>query len=196
MRDSEQTSGKHAPRPGSGLGVFLLKAAVLFVVITGGVVAGFVIANHLSKRNVAGGFDIGASGLLNQTSVAVGDTLPDISVRDERDSTLALAPVVEGRKAILGFVSNGCEPCDDLLEFLEERKVREAGRCLVVLLAAGIQGYQAEGYNVFRVDRPTIDQLKIRIFPTVIGMEPDGTVAFVSSGFSRLMTAPVIDKHL
>jgi hypothetical protein len=196
MTGTEPTADKQALKPGSGFGMFLLKAAVLFVVITAGVAAGFLIANHLAKRDVAGGFEIGVSDLLNQTSLAVGDTLPEITVLDERDSTLALKPLVQGRKAIVGFVSRGCEPCEELMEFLEERHVREKGRCRVILLAAGIQGYEAEGYDVFRVGRPAIDTLKIRIFPTVIGLDPDGKVTFVSSGFSRLLTAPVIDKHL
>lgn len=196
MTGSEQTTDKHASRLGTSFGILLLKAVVLFVVIAGGVATGFLVANHLSKRDVVGGFEIEPSDLLNQTALAIGDTLPDITVLDGRDSTLALTPLVRGHKAILGSVSRGCEPCDELLEFLEERNLREAGRCGVVLLAAGVQRYEAEGYDVYRIDRPTIDELKIRIFPTVIGMNPDRTVAFVSSGFSRVMTAPVIDKHL
>lgn len=195
MTRSEQTTNKHSAKPGSGFGVFLLKAVVLFVVITGGVAMGVLLANHLSKRDVAGRFDTHAFDVLNQTSLEVGDSLPDISLHDERDSTLALTPLVRGRKAILGFVSRGCEPCDELVEFLEERNARGTSRHRVVLLAVGMQGYEAGGFDVFRVDRPTIDELNIRIFPTVIGLDRDGKVAFVSSGFSHLMTAPLIDRH-
>jgi hypothetical protein len=196
MRGSEHTTDEHSAKPGPGFGVFLLKAVVLFVVITGGVAMGVLLANHFSKRDVAGRFDTHVLGVLNQTSLEVGDSLPAINLHDERDSTLALTPLVRGRKAILGFVSGGCEPCDELVEFLKERNVPEAGRCRVLLLAVGMQGYQAEGFDVFRVDRPIIDELKVRIFPTVIGLDADGKVAFVSSGFSHLMTAPLIDRHL
>jgi hypothetical protein len=64
-----------------------------------------------------------------------------------------------------------------------------------VFLAAGIQGYDAPGFDIFRAGPPTIEELKIRIFPTVIGLDPDGSITFVSSGYSHVMTAPVIDKH-
>jgi hypothetical protein len=193
---SEDSPDKPAAKTGYGFGGFLLKAAILFVVIAGGVAPGFLVANRLSRRDVAGGFDFGPSNLLNQTALAMGDSLPDISIRDGRDSTVALTPLVAGHKAVLAFVSFGCEPCEDLIEFLADRGVTGDGPCRVVLLAAGVQGYEAPGFDVFRVDRPTIDDLEIRIFPTVIGLNPDGRVAFISSGFSRVMTAPVIDKYL
>ena len=196
MTDPEQSTGKPSPRPESGFGAFLLKALVLFVVITAGVAIGFLIASHISKRDVAGQFDTQIADALNQTSLAVGDSLPDINVRDEGDSTLALTSLVRGRKAILAFVSEGCEPCGELLEFLKERCNRGKGRCEVVVLAVGVQGYEAQGFDVFSVDRPTTDELRINIFPTAIGLNPDGTIAFVSSGFSPLMTTPLIERHL
>lgn len=196
MTGSEQDTDGHAAKSGSGFWGYVLKAAVLFVVIAGGVAAGFLIANHLVNRQAARGFDFKPSDLLNQSALAIGDTLPDITVCDECDSTLALVPVVSGCKTILGFVSRGCEPCDELVEFLKERHLPQSGRCQVVLLAAGIQGYDAQDFDIYRVSRPTIDTLQIRIFPTVIGLNPDGRVTFVSSGFSRVMTGPVIDKHL
>jgi hypothetical protein len=193
---AEEPAAKVPPRGGSNFGGFALKAIALFVVIAGGVTTGFLVANRISSRGHAQVFDGTLSDLLNQTTLAVGDTLPDFAVRDGRDSTLALAPIVRGHKTILAFVSRGCEPCEDLVEFLTERDIAKKGPCKVVLLAAGVQGYEAPGYDVFRVDRPTIDELRVRIFPTVIGLHSDGKIAFVSSGFSRLMTAPVIDKYL
>lgn len=166
---------------------------MLFVVITAGVAVGFLIANHLSKRDVAGRFDIQASDVLNQTSLVVGDSLPDIKVRDEGDSTLTLKSLVRGRKAILGFVSEGCDLCQELVEFLDEHST---DRCRVVILAVGTEVYQAGSFDIFRVDRPDTDRLKINIFPAVIGLNPDGKIAFVSSGFSPLMTTPLIERHL
>jgi hypothetical protein len=187
---------KQPAGPGSGFGGFLLRAAVLFVVITAGVAAGFLIASHLSRRDVSGGFDLRPVDLANRTNLSVGDTFPDISVRNQQDSALVLAPLVRGRKAILGFVSRGCEPCDELQKFLKAQDTIKMGRCRVLLLAAGVQGYEAEDFDVFLVDRPTIDELDIHIFPTVIGLDADGKITFVSSGFSRVITAPVIEKHL
>ena len=161
MTNSEHKIGGRPSKPGSDFGGFLLKAIVLFVVIAGGVAAGFLIANHLSRRGIAGGFALELSDLPNQTGLAVGDIFPDITVRDEQDSVLVLTPLVRDSKTVLGFVSKGCEPCDELRKFLCGHDAVSAGRCRVVLLAVGIQGYDAGGLDVFRIDRPTIDELEI-----------------------------------
>jgi hypothetical protein len=183
-------------RSGSGFGGFLVRAAVLFVVIVGGVATGFLIASHLSKRGDALVFNLEASGLLNRTALSEGDDFPDIHIRDEGDTAVALTPMFEGRRAILGFVSRGCEPCDELLEFFEEKGFPRPGDPRIVLLSVGVQRYESKGFECFRVERSAIDTLEIRMFPTVIGLDSDGKVSFVSSGFSRDIIAPVIGRHL
>jgi hypothetical protein len=179
-----------------GFGLFLLKAGILFIVIVGGVVVGFLIAGHLNRRGVAGEFELGSAGLLNRTALKVGDVFPEVNVGDGQNDTIPLMPELGGRKAILCFVSRGCEPCVDLVSFLKENGLPAPSRSRVVLLAAGIQGYESGDFDCFLVDRPTIDELGIRMFPTVIGVDPEGRVAFVSSGFSRALTAPIIEEHL
>jgi hypothetical protein len=164
--------------------------------MAGGVAAGFLIANHLSRRGIAGGPALEPSDLPNQISLAVGDSFPDLTVRDGEDSLLALGPFILDCKTVLGFVSKGCEPCDELRKYLQGHDAVRTGACKVVLLAVGVQGYDAGGFDVYRVDRPTIDELEIHIFPTVIGLTPGGKIVFVSSGFSRVMTAPAIGKYL
>ena len=142
-------------------------------------------------------FHFEPSDLLNQTELAIGDPLPTISVFDERDSLLALGPLPRGQKVLVAFVSEGCEPCEDFLSFLEEREVTQGSGCRVILLTLRLEGVDEKvGFETFRIKRDVLDELDIRIFPTIVGFGTDGKIAFVSSGFSRVMTGYVIKGYL
>ena len=174
---------------------FLLKAIVLFVVIAGGVATGFLVANHLSKKDQTGVFDVEPSDLLNRATLAIGDVLPAITVYDDGDSVSVLNPLAGDQKTIIAFVSKGCAPCDDFLTFLEELEVATTGLCRVVLLAFGVGDVSGgTDFEVFRIEPETLNELEIRIFPTIIGLGTDGKIDFASSGFSRVMTGQVIAK--
>lgn len=196
MACDDQSAGERRAGKNTGFGGFLLRAIVLFVVIAGGVATGFLIARHLSRSD-GGMFHFEPSDLLNRTELAIGDPLPTISVFDQRDSLLALGPLPRGQKVILAFISEGCEPCEDLLSFLEEREVTPGSGCRVILLSLGSGGCDEKaGFETFRIKRDVLDELNIRIFPTVVGFGTDGKIAFVSSGFSRVMTGYVIKGYL
>jgi thiol-disulfide isomerase/thioredoxin len=177
--------------------MFLLKALVLFVVIAGGVIAGIYAAVELGLTNREQSYDFDASDLVNRTQLKLGDRFPSLTVYDDRDSALDLRSMLRGQKTIIGFVSDGCEPCEYLADYLDSAGVDHSQDCRVILLTEEPEYFNTHrDFNTFRPAHEDLDKLGIGSFPTVVGIGRDGTILFVLSGYSRAVIASLLDKYL
>jgi thiol-disulfide isomerase/thioredoxin len=105
--------------------------------------------------------------------------------------------MLRGKKTILGFVSDGCEPCEYLADFLDSAGVAQSGDCQVILLTEDPEYFNTHwDFNTFRPAHEDLDRLGIGSFPTVMGIDRDGTILFVLSGYSRAVIASLLDKYL
>lgn len=194
---SDQGSGRQTPRSNTGFGLFLLKALVLFVVIAGGVALGYVVAARFGVSDRAQNFDIEDPDMFNKTLLRTGEKLPSLEAWIEGDSSLVLPLVQHDRKTILAFVSGGCEPCEYVVTLLDSVDAARSSSLHIILLAEEPEDfYYDTAFDLFRVDPERVSEFGIQAFPTVIGVDEDGTISFVSSGFSRTILNSLIDRYL
>ena len=162
----------------------------------GAILIGLLLASYFACGNEEEDSDSVPATLTNKTRLEVGDEFPDLPVTDEDGHLVHLGRLLRDRRTILSFVSEGCEPCEDLLLFLQELDTGRIAVDQMILLAMDIESRSdAGGFELYQIDRRTLTGLGVDMFPTLVGIEKSGEISFVSSGFSRSLVDRVIEEE-
>jgi hypothetical protein len=189
--------GGQTPRSNTGIGLFLIKALVLFVVIAGGVAVGYIVASRFGHNDRAPQYAIDDPDRFNKTSLKTGDDFPDLAAWIDSDDSLVLPAGQLGRKTILAFISVGCEPCDYVIDFLDSVETINSSSYDIILLATEFEDPSlGSAFDLYHVDPDRVTEFGIQAFPAVIGLDENGTISFVSSGFSKTVLSSLIEKYL
>ncbi|UCD62756.1 MAG: redoxin domain-containing protein [Candidatus Zixiibacteriota bacterium] len=132
----------------------------------------------------------------NESLLKIGDPFPNeevVSPEGVPDSTGAL---IANSKTIVLFLSAGCEPCKDAVGLWASEKDDLPGDVRILGICVGdtaeVAGYRRETgfpYALF-CDRYFMfpQQYDVRSFPTMVGVTPQGTVAYVLHGYRENFT--------
>ena len=81
----------------------LIEALILFVVISGGVIAGLYVASKAELTPFGHGNGLTVERLQNRTTLEVGSEFPSAAIVDAQDRPVDLKSVLKHKKTIIGF---------------------------------------------------------------------------------------------
>jgi len=160
----------------------IINALVFFVVIAGGIFAGFWISVKTGLTDgLAPGQEYAGE---NKTNIKEGKLFPAIAGEDVNYNEVAVQPLLTGKKTIVAFVSGTCEPCRKLSEELMTWPEVGSGEYQVILLTHDPDMFRGNPhFTVLKDNSELLDSLNIRMFPTICAVDPGGKVKMVASGF-------------
>jgi len=178
-------TGNHPEKSKGGRtsGSFAIKALTLFLVIVGGLVTGAFVTDKLGLTDLLLTRPVSAENFRNESLIKVDERCPDFDVIIADDDRRPLAQVLRGRETLIAFLSNGCDPCHRFLDYLKrddpENKLNVIGLSLDPEAL-----YNSTNIPLYEVDGETLTQLDVFAFPTIVKIDAEGRVVYVSSGFS------------
>jgi peroxiredoxin len=131
-----------------------------------------------------------------RTKLAPGMAFPAVDLTDLEENKVTSASIVAGRASIVLFVDPDCEACRDLLAVWDKR----AGDLPPGLNVIGITVVDAQVAKQWKQDSGFPFPLycddqgffardyRIKMYPTVVGVYPDGGVAYVGKGVTPEFT--------
>lgn len=178
-------------------GRFIIRAALLFIVIAGGVFVGIYIATATGISDTVNLRPLTPATLENRTGLELNQLWPLIAAADTAGQPVILDTALNGRKTVVAFVAEGCEACRMFLDRFTPRGAGGGEDFQLILLTQNPQ-YFIERYGVraYRVSQPAMDDQGIHSLPTIIGVNARGIVPFVSSGFPTSFTTAFAKKYL
>ncbi|SYZ72496.1 hypothetical protein TRIP_C20611 [Candidatus Zixiibacteriota bacterium] len=175
-----------------------LGAIVIFVAVFAGVRAGLAVKHDENPIPVPESFS-------NQTSLKIGDYLPTLPIKGPKDDSSSLLSALRRHKTLLAIVLPGCGPCRNLLDEWSEPSFAESAAWHPVILAVGSPEQAAEElpdnlknhYQIFYCDENDLNRLyRVAVYPTVLGIDQDGRIKFVISGYVGRIDRRFFDKYL
>ncbi len=174
-----------------------LKEGITYIVFGGIVVfiaVFFGIRSGLAVRS-SGVLGITTKNLVNNTSLAIGESVPDMQVYQPGGTPVTLRDLCLEENTVLAFLMPGCGPCSDLLEnWSRENTHEKAVDYRIILIAAmedetevieELQGVETL-YPVYLCDHATLSMtIGTTIFPTLLGVNEDASIVFVSCGYNN-----------
>jgi peroxiredoxin len=182
---------------------FILKSVivgiVIFVGIAGGIYTGSLLASQKSDQP-------SADALRNRTFLEIGDSFPDYQFKDVFGGTQTGVSQLAGRgPVLLAFVSRGCDACEHMLSQWRRKVMSQMDkRIQVVLVYAEDEGSPEElreapvpGTLVVTTDRKSQKKIDgITSSPVLIGLDPQGKITMIISGFDSNVGSGYFNKHL
>jgi hypothetical protein len=159
---------------------FIVRAAVMFVVIAGGVAVGLGIGTKMGFGSGKGNFDPSENLSIQ---LRTGKSIPHIQVRDSAGAVVDLASVVNAERQVVAFVSPTCGPCQNLMMFIAAAAPVKSGDLPVVVVTTNAAAFaHFEGATFYNVASADLDSIDVKLFPTFIGTE-HGRIVFAQASF-------------
>lgn len=176
---------------------FAAKVVVVFVVVVGGTITGFYASSKLGLAGRARSESLSPGDLINKTDINIGDGFPNMLVTGEDNVIRPLDSLLKGRASLVGFVSDGCEPCEIFTTSLEDSGHLDGDRYQVILLSVA-PGYPISDsrVQVFTAPADGLESIGVYTFPTIVGVSRDGRIRFVSSGYTPALLGEFLERHL
>ena len=172
---------------------FVVKAAIVFVVIVLGIVVGVAISvkTGLTERLKGGST---AAELPNRTALNTGDSLPSFEVFDQNGQAVPIEQLASGQRMLIAFVSNGCGPCHTLVEHLQGLNGQDGFDYGVLLLSLSPEFF-IENHNLptFRIEQSVMDEYDIHVMPTIITVDENGLLQSIASGYMKRVLEKIIE---
>ena len=173
---------------------FIFKTLVLFVVITAGVVSGFFIAVKTGLTQTGARYD--SPEERNRTTIEVGTPAAELSeVYLSRKISSFTGPAHE-QATLLAFVSGGCMPCQNFTRYIQ--KLKDEGQVFNAVLFSNDPDFFRSlcDFDVLERFDPFLEEYDIHVYPTILGIDKEGKVSFVLSGFNESMDSDFILDNL
>lgn len=178
-------------------GRFVIRAAILFIVIAGGVFVGIYIATATGISGRVNLQPLTPSTLENRTNLELNQLWPLVAAADTAGRPVILDTLLDGRKTVIGFVAEGCEACQMFLDRFAGPGKRGDDDVRLILLSPDPDIFIGRyGVQAFQVSPQAMDEWGIHSLPTIVGVNERGTIAFVSSGFPSTLTMDFAKKYL
>lgn len=177
---------------------FLIKAAIIWVTIAAGVYLGMFISVR-SGLTGSGNQTIPQDKMHNSTNLEIGDQFPDLQIADNDGNAINIGTLLNGQKAIIAFVAEGCKPCHDLMEYFRTSEIIAENQYRVIILSQEPAAFiPLTDLPVYSITSDMMDALHIQGMPTMIGV--DGTkghniVKFATGGFGYDFTESILKEY-
>ena len=172
-------------------------AMLLVPVVFAGVLLGFVIVHKTGLSHRPGFVESGEQPWDNPTLLQLGQTFPMPEVIDTSGAVISLGGYVDGRKALVVFVADGCPPCHTLLRSIRTNRVMPDSSYCLVLLALDPGPLRREySHPVFAVRWEYMVEHGIANYPTVCGIDACGQLRFVMPGLSERLDREFVVSYL
>ncbi|MCK5126275.1 MAG: hypothetical protein KAR42_08455 [candidate division Zixibacteria bacterium] len=167
------------------------------VIMIAGVKTGVTIASNTSILDSLRPNTISPSDLLNKTSFSIGESLPVISASNSIGKTVNIDSLLNGYSTIIGFVSEGCDPCKVFVEAMLRESILKDDNCQLILLSSD-PGYFTENYSIpsYYISNEFLESNLINGFPTIVGVNNNGIMVFISSGYIPLINSRFLSNHM
>ncbi len=176
---------------------FIIKAVILMIVIAAGIFAGIFVSVKSGLTGQRAKDMTEVKSLPNATALEIGIHFPYLEVTDSTGLKVSLAELFKEKKTILAFVSSASEPCREFVQMIENLECFRKGRCRVILLYNGEKYFSSKERIVrFGLEQSLLREMRINTFPTIVGVDQEGVIKFVSAGFLRQLNDDFIDKYL
>lgn len=175
----------------------LLQGIALFVLIAGGIVTGLYIAGKMGITGSVMASSLTAEDLQNKSKFEVGKRLPDLQLTDRSDQPVSTDDVLRGQKTLLAFVSNGCGACQQFTARFERPNALPDDSYQVVLVSSAPEFFfENSPLPSYRVPQSILDEYEVFGMPTLIGIDAEGTMKFVSTGYAPAMDGSFFESAL
>ncbi|MCB2229614.1 thioredoxin family protein [bacterium] len=175
----------------------LLQGVALFVLIAGGIVTGLYIADKLGITGSVMASSLTAGDLQNKSRFAVGERLPDLQLTDRIDQPVSMDKLLHGQKTLLAFVSNGCGACEQFTARFERPNALPDDSYQVVLVSSAPEYFfENSPLPSYRVPQSVLDEYEVFGMPTLVGIDDEGTMKFVSTGYAPAMDGSFLESAL
>jgi hypothetical protein len=166
---------------------------VLFAaLLIGGVIVGMSVGRSLNLNATLGLHTNRLSFPENHTLLQTGSVFPVPETREEEGGVDAWRRITACRNTIVCFVANGCDPCQSFVNSISQASIlRDTSYCLVLLTTSPKHFREHYRFPVFGVTERYLDDWQIHQYPTMVGVDSTGTVAFVIPGYMPELTAPM-----
>ncbi len=185
------------PLYGSSVVRSLARCVVLFVIVVSGVWTGFFVSvkSGLTERLSS---SLNASSTLpNSTTIRTGQIFPPNIPGVNMSEFEGLDSLLSKKKTIVAFVSTGCNTCEMFLNFLSNSEAVRSGEYNVQLYSADPEQFTSKfPFPCMHLRGETEVALALRVFPTIVGVDKNGRVRFVSVGFRRELDEQFLKKNL
>ena len=172
----------------------IVKVLVLFVIITAGVVTGFFIA--VKTGLTQSGFRPEGPEDRNRTKIEVGTPVSEMSEIYLNKKVPSFINYAQNKATVIAFVSRGCQPCQAFAGYLQNLK--DGGLEFNAILFSNDPEYFSALCDFDILDRydPFLEKYDIHVYPTIFGIDKEGKVSFVLSGFNESMDSDFILSNL
>jgi hypothetical protein len=177
---------------------FVLKWTIAALAIFVGIGSGIYTGISLSQTGYAAQLGSNASYL------EVGDQMPDYTLYDADGTAITLAELCNQGSVLLAFVSTGCGACDALTRYWQRKVFTQLdSRIQLIWLYDSLEALPEENhlamYGVRNMRTNRRDHMQddgIAATPTLVGLGPNRTIEFISTGFDRRIGAKQINDLL
>lgn len=174
----------------------IFRSLLIFVMMATGVTAGLYIAKEAGIVTWSQRLSLTPSDLQNTTYLKLGDKCPDVSVLDSTEQPVGLASLVKGERTIVGVVSYGCEACDDLMRAITAGKIVPDDTRLILLTLEPEYFSKTYSFPTYRITQDFIESVALTTSPTILGVNEDGNLGVICSGFTELIDADFMEEYL
>jgi hypothetical protein len=189
---------------GSRFGGPIQLIALGFVIFIG-VAGGMYVGSAWSLRSR----DMTSIGSKNDSFFDVGDIFPNHSLRDQRSKeTILVHDLAKRGPILLVFLRHDCGFCRMMVGYWRNKLVSELKREIQIVLVYDEEEFDPDQPDHFELanqipcrvvttDRSTQSETDgIVSTPTVVGVDVNARIKFVISGFTRDLTAELINQYL
>jgi thiol-disulfide isomerase/thioredoxin len=175
----------------------LFDALILFVVISGGVVAGLFVASRAGLASFGQGHDPSIDKLPNSSLLSVGKEFAPPEIVDDKNRPISLQSALRHKKTLIGIVSEGCDACRAFVEAFAADDNRLDGNYQVILLS-NTPEYFRDSWDLatYAVSMDFLLEEQIHAFPTLVAVDENAVVRWVSSGFIPQINAEFVKENL
>lgn len=176
---------------------FVGNALIIFILSCCGGIMGFTIAvksglpSLLDKENPVSELPE------NLTVLKAGDRFPYVILADSDGVMIELDSLLSLKNTLVAVISPGCEPCLEFVNSAKAGAVLPVNKYQIILLSPDAE-YFLDKYNVdaYYIFKETLDEFSINAFPTLIGIDRNKIIRFVSTGYGRAIDSTLLMKYL
>lgn len=188
------------------LKLFVLKAIVALVVILVGVGGGIFIGSTMTGQEFG---SLSPEDLPNNSLFEIGEVFPNYKFTEsDSDNDFEIRNFTNNKgRTLLIIVSPTCEPCHVFADFWNKKiidKIDEDVNILLVFDSSEVETSNPDekpltlnrsiAVTTNRFEQSRSDRLLGT--PTIVGLDSDCRIKFISSGFSPALDAEFINKNL
>lgn len=172
-------------------------ALIIFIISVCGTITGFTIAVKSGLPALLHKGNPLTELPENLTDLKAGERFPYLTVGDSDGRRIELDSLISLKKTLIAVISAGCEPCQEFINSMQAGVVLPKDKYQFILLSLDPE-YISDNHNViaYYIFQETLDEFSIKAFPTLIGVDRNKIIRFVSTGYGQAIDSTLLMKYL